>query len=897
MRRFLVLFVAVLAPAALAQISSGVASEAGVYALERGTTFNVLDTVVFDPARNQITLIGHHDKRYGGRKIPYLQHLAALLESPNPKFSLNWTSQSEARVDALFRRMDSDAEIRNMASKWGYWIDSNDRVTRMGRFFMPLFGVTPTNDRYEAIASILRASGNSKGANIVDKAGIARRNMNSEQAMQNVIYAAVGYDQVGKLQDRARRGELNKRQFETALGRMICNGMDSAFGLTNRPVLSAFEASLRRNRDFGTAFTRAFAELDNQLRTVLKIAMGNLFRRHDFITVPPEIMQETLGVRPEVTPEYIGVESRSQLARVMFEADRLGKQLPNMVRLQGKIPGYKTNFAFDRANPRQAGRFKPTATQHLWISIDKLDLAQSKDRYTLELRGAKMRFNIRELKDDRSVPAAPGPYEKLLTSLYDHFAKEFPVFHELRETAKLMAAAAWLKKHKSNLKLPAAGRVPWNGPSKIPGLLYFTWTPNPRPGSVVASMMAMGGVSLGVRIPLFPVDGLVVDLRPNRLVAVPEVGPGHAVGFVPKKASDSFPQPVGWVSHGKVKGKPVTAVSVIAGEGQDGGPTVVRRGSDLDAQALLVWKRNDLEGAKTLYRKLADQNQDDPSKRAGYSVLLAGVLAENGEYDAAIRELRKAEKLSPGHPGVFLLHAKTLVESGKIEEAISELEHYNSLDPGNQAAQKVLGELRQGWKGLRMTPGGAAQALRQRQSQGLQGMGLISNDGRSAWEQLSAAAAHGKRITGLLRKGGAGAAKAASVEAKQVFDTGRGLPVEVAPLALSIRGKKGFIKVPKAVKNTFQWQILDNQHKALQKKRTEIEDKIKANNRALEELEKTPGMSAAKKVLARNVLKETINTLVKVELPKVENEQKKVQKKAKKMIDFHFDTSEKTAPK
>ena len=141
----------------------------------------------------------------------------------------------------------------------------------------------------------------------------------------------------------------------------------------------------------------------------------------------------------------------------------------------------------------------------------------------------------------------------------------------MRETAKLKAAADWLKKHKPNLRLPARGRVPWNGPSKIPGLLYFTWTPNPRPGSVVASMMAMGGVSLGVRIPLVPVDGLVVDLRPNRLVAVPEVGPSSAVGLVPDAAIKKFPRPVGWVSHGKVKGKDVTAVSLVVGEGPDAG--------------------------------------------------------------------------------------------------------------------------------------------------------------------------------------------------------------------------------------------------------------------------------------------------------------------------------------
>ncbi len=894
------------APAAHVQVSSGVAGGSGIYALEKDTTFNVLDTVVFDPGHSQITLIGHHDKRYGGRRIPYLQHLATLLENPRPQFSLNWTRQSEARVDQLFRRMDSDAEVRNMASKWGYWIDENDRVTPMGRFFMPLFGVTPTNDRYGAIASILRASGNAKGANIVDKAGAARRLMNSpgsEQAMRDVINASVAHESISKLQAQARRGEINKNQFEIAIGRLISTGMDSAFGLTNQPVLRAFEQSLRRGRDFGTALTEAFGELDNQLRTVLKIAMGNLFRRHDQITVPPEVMQATLGIRPEVTPEYIGVDSRSQLARVMFEADRLGKQLPNMVDLQKKIPGYKTNFAFDRANPGKAGRFKPTTTQHLWISIDKLDLAQSKDRYTLELRGAKMRFNIREMKGGRSVPAPPGSYEKLLTSLYDNFAKEFPVLHELREMAKLKAAAEWLKTHKPNLRLPAAGRVSWNGPSKIPGLIYFTWTPNPRPGSVVASMMAMGGISLvlpprpesstGVTIPLVPVDGLIVDLRPDRLVAVPEVGPGRLIEFVPESAQESIPRPVGWVTQGEVKGKTVTAVTLVLDEGEEDRPTVLRRGSDLDAQALIVWKRNDLEGAKELYRKLASQSQDDPFKRAGNLALLARILAENGEYEAAIRELDKAKQLAPGHPIFFMLNTEILVESGNIEEAISELEHYLSLDPENQAAAKVLRELREGWKGLRTTPSASGEPRRREHGEGVQARGLISNKGRTNWELAWAAAAHGKRIQALKGKGSETAAKG---EAKQIFDTGRGDRVKAPPLSLNIRGREGFIKVPEKVKQTRSWQALKNRYDILQKKRMKIEGQIKDNIRALKELEKSVGMTAEKKDFVKKILKETLNNLVEEELPQVKNEQNEVQEDAKKLISFQFDTSEKGEP-
>ncbi len=867
---------------------------AGLYELEHVIDFNVLDKVFVNPTSGQITLIGHHDKRYGSRRIPYLQHLATLLENSHPQFSLNWTRQSEARVDQLFRRMDSDEEVRNMASKWGYWIDENQRVTPMGRFFMPLFGVTPTNDRYGVVASILRASGNAKGADIVDKAGTARRLMNrpgSEQAMRDVINASVAHESLGKLQAQARRGEINRNEFEIRIGRLISTGMDSAFGLTNQPVLRAFEQSIRRGRDLGTALTEAFRELDNQLRTVLEIAMDNLFRRHDQISVPPEVMQATLGIRPEVTPEYIGVDSRSQLARVMFEADRLGKQLPNMVDLQKKIPGYKTNFAFDRANPGKAGRFKPTTTHHLWISIDKFDLAQSKDGYTLATRGVKLRFNIREMKGGRSVPAPPGSYEKLLTSLYDNFAKEFPVLHELRETAKLKAAAEWLKTHKPNLRFPAAGRVPWNGPSKVPGLIYFTWTPNPRPGSVVASMVAMGGVSLvlpprlesstGVTIPLVPVDGLIVDLRPDRLVAVPKVGPARLTKFVPESAQGSIPRPLGWVTKGEVDGETVTAVTLVVGEGEEDGPTVLRRGSALDAQALIVWKRNDLEGAKQLCRRLARQSQDDPFKRAGYLALLGRILAENGEYEAAKRELDKAKQLAPDHPIFFMLNAEILVESGNIEEAISELEHYLSLDPENQAAAKVLGELREGWKGLRITPAASGEPRRRQHGKGVQAKGLISNKGRDAWNLAWALRAHGTRIQAL--KGKKGGEKVARGEGMQIFDTGRGDPEKAPPLSLTIRGRE-IKEVPEEVRRKPKWQELKVEYTALEEERKEIEKNISD----LKEFEKSADMTAGEKV----ILKEILTNLVEERLPQVITKQNEVQKKAKEMISFHFGMSE-----
>jgi hypothetical protein len=59
-----------------------VAVRGGLYEVESKIPFNVLDNVYYDAASGELALIGHHDDRFKGAGIPYLQHLATLLECP-----------------------------------------------------------------------------------------------------------------------------------------------------------------------------------------------------------------------------------------------------------------------------------------------------------------------------------------------------------------------------------------------------------------------------------------------------------------------------------------------------------------------------------------------------------------------------------------------------------------------------------------------------------------------------------------------------------------------------------------------------------------------------------------------------------------------------------------------
>ena len=176
--------------------SSNASVPTGFYQLEQDIAFNVLDRVAFDPSTGQLSLMGHLDDRYVYQRIPYLQHLATLLESPRPEFSLNWTPDSEARVDQLFKRMDSDEEAKRIAAGWGKTFDDSGRVTTQGRWLLPLLGVTlRSGESYDGLsrikiaAMILRTSGNHKGASVLeafDEIQSATES-NNKEAAQSVL--------------------------------------------------------------------------------------------------------------------------------------------------------------------------------------------------------------------------------------------------------------------------------------------------------------------------------------------------------------------------------------------------------------------------------------------------------------------------------------------------------------------------------------------------------------------------------------------------------------------------------------------------------------------------------------------------------------------------------------
>jgi PDZ domain len=645
----------------------------GIYLLENEYTFNVLDSVYYDASNHQLSLIGHFDKRFSGRRTPYLQNLAVLLESPNPQFSLAWTADSEKRIDGLFAHHISQSEADSITDKWGKPYDNEGNLTKAGKYLFPALGVSPifgnqlpgsmgvevaaepntlsvrvskvipnspaaaaglqagdiiktinatppfsptefdhfirlrgaggsvptefihsasgkhysrlitlaasddhnvwraATDPHSVARALYFAAGDNKAGQCIDMIGTidrvnAKYHVPDEVSgnMERGLYYMLGLWNDVLAAQKAGESDAVKMAFTTK----FCGALDETFGFDGHPVMDAFKRAISGG-DKRAAINAAMAEFKRHFLPKLEALSDPIFQRPEGLQIAPELVEDQFHIHPEMVPQYLGIDKHSLLARTMFSSDYLCKRLMNRAELKQTIPNYQTAFEFEVKHPE----FRHTTGNYrIWISVDKMDTPQSPSGNTLSFRDVKMRFNIREESgrasdgSGKDLPNKSGSYEELLTSLWDNLEEEYPTLHELHESAKLAAAAKWILLQNSSVTLPKEGRVSWQGPSKVPGLVFFEMTPDSsRATKTKVTIIANGGVSLtpfpqaGVNnsnvsgqtsANLFPSDSSVVDLSGlgstptlftheeqdnlanqifHKKITVPEV---HSVGWV-----------------------------------------------------------------------------------------------------------------------------------------------------------------------------------------------------------------------------------------------------------------------------------------------------------------------------------------------------------------------------
>jgi hypothetical protein len=498
--------------------------------------------VEYYPQTRKLVLLGHRDDRYDTSAIPYIQYLATLLDQPNPEFSLNWTPDSERRVDELFRLLDSDAEREKWEREWNTWTDASLHVTPAGRVFLEMFGVTPpddgpgntweTMDNFQLLAGIFAATNRGPAAAMLDAFDrLYRAQPNATKDDFAALFAAAGVlDVFNQESASAQAGTISSAEAERTVYRALFQSMDRAFNLPNDAIANAFDNSIAQGTAPAAAMQVGLSEFQRQLATLGKTALNELWTSKPEVQVPLAVLSPSLGGSLVVQPTYYGIDGNSLLAKLMFDVDYTAKALINTPELADTVPGYQTERAVRRSHAPNTHE----SSGRLWVSIDKIDARLSTDDNVLAFKNVAMRINIRQLgPDGKELPnQQPGEYERLLTSLYDRFAQGFsPLFHEFREAAKLAYAAQWLKSRDAGFQLPVDGRGSWQSPQTVPGIIFVSWSQGSSQQGVMA-MTAVGGASLRLRAisamtrdPAIKPASDVIAMGPASHIETPVPGP------------------------------------------------------------------------------------------------------------------------------------------------------------------------------------------------------------------------------------------------------------------------------------------------------------------------------------------------------------------------------------
>lgn len=735
----------------------------GIYALEAGMGFNTLDAITYDAASGRLSLVGRLDPRFQGPQIPYLQHLAALLDLPagsDPMFSLATTQASRRAMQAKVAA--TSFSQRTVLSHFAKSFDQRGAVTHLGRAILPSLGLSPIQGHrppgafgatVEPLPSgavkvtgifanspaddaalnagdeIVRFNGRNPfsaqeferlvrfaGAGNKVTVSYVRRGQPAEVTIRLVADAnpdpwnGVTRSDVGALlhqasgqADRARSAYLAgvlaahlgspvRLPILKELARAVGASPDAAEPALARTVLQrldpkaaqAFEAELARAPDIDTALKAALQAIETASPTADRLGEFARNRPNGF-QVPPEVVELLVGARHESVPEYFGMAPTSQLARLLFEADYAAiKPLGHRTDLKGRLPGYQTLFEFADKNPQIR---QSMSSYRIWISVGKMDVAQSQGGTTLMIRNAAMRFNfVRDGADGRPAPGPPSPvqaYGDMLTTLYDELAQDYFPLHEVREAAKIAAAAVWLRQKTPTLRLPAEGRVAWTGPRQVPGMTFLQM---PKAGAEDIWLVPHGGLNLTPFPPgsvalVIPMDRGAPELSnlPRLQTPQPDLVRSSVDRAFGTPSTD--PRAGGWtaptMSGGRPSGSATVMLPVSPGEraGMRDAPSGVR--------TVLKTEMSEAE------RKLRDEIAKDrnPFTKAARLVRLAALLIDKGEESEALELTKQARALAPKSPLPLYLQARFEERMGNRRAAIESLKAALLLDPANEPAK------------------------------------------------------------------------------------------------------------------------------------------------------------------------------------------------------------------
>lgn len=483
---------------------------------------NVLKYAVVDRTAGTVALIADWDGNYRTGGLPYDDWLATALDSPDPAFSLEWTPESDREIDRFFAQLDQ--ELARFVSDPAFrkqWTDRilgmmymggrlNEAGYAMMKIFTKEFGIS--ENEFNALRLYMSNSAAhgrdglpygpaldayTKMFTGVGKPQLTRLMHALIQGGAPALMQALGPDVWAYAQDliaRRDRGELPQAQMErlgfSKVSDRWLEMMDVPYQ-ERRRITSAIEGgSVRPDYALLEVIPKRFGEMVFDITWQKLVEKGLYF--------PPALLEALYGVRPPLMrPRFIQVPAGSRLARTLYEADLALKQISELPETRDRVPDHLTRLEWVRRHLSPQMRLSRGRALRMWLSPGKIDLDRSPDGSVLAFQGVALKVNSRVKSGTSEVddPETQG-YADYLQARYETYARAYPPLHELREAAKVVALAKWLKRQGVTVPMRSAAPVAWQPPYTVKGFLHDVTFEGPTRDTVRRVVVAAGGVSL-----------------------------------------------------------------------------------------------------------------------------------------------------------------------------------------------------------------------------------------------------------------------------------------------------------------------------------------------------------------------------------------------------------------
>jgi hypothetical protein len=226
---------------------------------------------------------------------------------------------------------------------------------------------------------------------------------------------------------------------------------------------------------------------------VFRTTPGNM------VYLPQGTIEAVLGQTIYSEPVFSGVDSRTQIARIVFEADVALKSLGGTAgyELKKKLPFHQSSLEWSLKSQPPSQRGVPSTSAVLIQVVPRnIALQVSADERVVAFGNVDVGIRLKPFEARQPLSGGLATYGDFLSAHYEDYAREIAPFWEFRELAKVLAAARYLKR--AGLRMDTPPDRSWTPVARVPGQ-WYSMTVGLGADQYDVVVGVIGGVSLQVQ--------------------------------------------------------------------------------------------------------------------------------------------------------------------------------------------------------------------------------------------------------------------------------------------------------------------------------------------------------------------------------------------------------------